>query len=78
MLNTITLTTVSMVSAKANMRNGTTIKLTEEKIKPPIQAKAKKTNVPVTHIAIAFKLVSVVTKRIKIYFINKAIRVKYQ
>jgi|JI10StandDraft_1071094.scaffolds.fasta_scaffold29000_4 hypothetical protein len=74
----MTLTTVSIVRAKANIRNGTTIRLTDEKMNPPMHAKAKKTNVPVTHIAIAFKLVSVVTKRIKIYFINKAIRVKYQ
>ncbi len=60
------------------MRNGTTIKFTEENTKPPIQANAKNTNVPVTHIAIAFKLVLVVTNRINTNFISKAMNVKYQ
>ena len=78
MLKTIIHTTVSMVSARANMRNGISIKLTDEKIKPPMEANAKKTKVPVKNIAVAFKLVSVVIKRIRANLRSKAINVKYQ
>ncbi len=77
-LNTITPITVSMVSAKLNIKKGMTIKFTVEKINPPIDANAKKTNVPVTHIAIAFRFVSVVTNRINKYLIKSAMIVKYQ
>lgn len=54
------------------------IKLTEEKINPPIHAKEKNTNVPVKNIAVAFRVVPVVIYRSKTNFINKARNVKYQ
>ena len=78
MLNIITHTIVSIVRASANIRNGITIKLTEEKIKPPMQAKAKKTKVPVKNIAAAFKFVPAVINLSRTNLSNNAKSVKYQ